>query len=248
MSRFARIGVVTILVAALSSLAASAAATPKLPDLPVSDLFTGPGHMTKLRSGVTYQAGTFPLALRITPPDGSWAGAQWKANQFSPEQIKRRHLRCPAACKPPYYGWAAVGQGGTTPTAAPRGLILIMTAYARTPSVAATVAGLRTRGHGATYEATSPVNVAGFSGVQFDGEVVGTKHVFVPFSPRTHKAEGFADAIEVVGPGRAFRFVVLNVRGKTVIVFIGSYVLSGDRFAAFLPEADELLRSLRFPG
>ena len=41
----------------------------------------------------------------------------------------------------------------------------IMTAYAATPSVAATVSGLRTRGHGATYQPTSAVKVGGFSGI-----------------------------------------------------------------------------------
>lgn len=49
-----------------------------------------------------------------------------------------------------------------------------MTAYARTPSVAATVTGLRTRGHGATYEPASPVKVAGLPGVQFDGQRILT--------------------------------------------------------------------------
>ena len=45
-----------------------------------------------------------------------------------------------------------------------------------------------------------------------------------------------------------FRIIVINVRGKTVVVDIGSYVLSIDEFKAFLPQADALLRSLRFPA
>ena len=69
-----------------------------------------------------------------------------------------------------------------------------MTAYARTPSLAAIVTGLRTRGVGATYEATSPVKLAGFSGTQFDGTVIAARHTFVPFSPRSHGAKYFPDA------------------------------------------------------
>ena len=221
------------------------------PELFESDLFTGPGHMTKLEARVTYKASRLPIPVRVTPPDGTWAGAQWKANKFSPEEIERRHFTCstsPAVCAPPYYGWAAVGQGGTAATAPPRGLILIMSSYERTPSVTATVQSLRTRGHGATYGPSTPVTVAGFKGVQFDGEVVGSFHLFIPFSPRTHKATGFADAIEMDGPGHAFRFIVLDVRGKTVVIQIGSIVLSADEFPAFLAKAERVLRSVKFPA
>jgi hypothetical protein len=247
----ARTTILAVFVAALGSLAvAAAAATP--PDLSMSDLFTSGGHGTKLAAGVTYQASEFPLALRVTPPDGSWAGAQWKANLFSPEEIQKRHLKCstsPAVCRPPYYGWAAVGQGGTSPRVGPRGVIIIMTGYGRTPSVAATVESLRTRGHGATYQPTAPVKLAGFSGIQFDGQLVGPSHQFIPFSPATHKASGFADAIEVEGAGHAFRFIVVNVRGKTVVVAIAQFSwMSADQYAAFLPKAPRILESLRFPG
>jgi hypothetical protein len=246
-----RTTILAILVAGIGSLTAAAAAA-EPPDLSVSDLFTSGGHGTRLAAGVTYQASEFPLALRVTPPDGSWAGAQWKANLFSPEEIQQRHLTCstsPAVCRPPYYGWASVGQGGTSPKIGPRGVIIIMTGYARTPSVAATVESLRTRGRGATYQPTAPVKLAGFSGIQFDGQLVGTSHQFIPFSPPTHKAAAFADAIEVEGTGHAFRFIVLNVRGKTVVVAIAQFSwMSADQYAAFLPKADRILKSLRFPG
>jgi hypothetical protein len=33
-----------------------------------------------ITAGVSYQAASFPLAFRITPPDGTWAGAQWKTS------------------------------------------------------------------------------------------------------------------------------------------------------------------------
>lgn len=50
------------------------------------------------------------------------------------------------------------------------------------------------RGHGATYEATSAVKVAGFSGSQFDGHVVEKIHNFFPFTPQSHSAAYHADA------------------------------------------------------
>jgi hypothetical protein len=247
----ARTSIFAVLVAGLGSLAVAAAAAAP-PDLSVSDLFTSGGHGTKLAAGVTYQASEFPLALRVTPPDGSWAGAQWKANLFSSEEIQKRHLKCsttPAVCRPPYYGWAALGQGGTSPRVGPRGVIIIMTGYDRTPSVAATVESLRTRGRGATYQPTAPVKLAGVSGIQFDGQLVGPSHQFIPFSPPTHKAGGFADAIEVEGAGHGFRFIVLNVRGKTVVVAIAQFSwMSADQYVAFLPKTPRILESLRFPG
>ncbi|HEX9549415.1 MAG TPA: hypothetical protein VF942_18885 [Acidimicrobiales bacterium] len=231
MRTLARAGVLAVLVASLSSVAASVAATTsKLPELPVSDLLTPAGKLTGLHSGVTYQASEFPVALRMTAPDASWSGAQWKS------QSDRY------GGGPPFYGWASVGQGSF---GLPRGLLLIMTAYARTPSVASTVAGLRTRGVGATYQATSPVKLAGFSGLEFDGQVVATRHTFVPFSPRSHGAKYFPDAY-FMNQGEAFRIIVLNVRGKTVVVFLDS-VLSADQFPAFLIKADRILKSLRFP-
>jgi hypothetical protein len=213
-------------------VAASAVAAGLPQDLAVSDLFTGPGHMTKLAAGTTYQASEFPIALRVTPPDASWAGAEWKSARIN---------------KPPFYGWAAVGHGGTNPKVGPRGIVFVMTSYTGTPSVAATVAGLRTRGAGATYQATSPIKLAGFSGVQFDGNVVGKRHLFVPFSPPTNSARYFPDAIEAE-KGEAFRLMVLNVRGKTVVVYIDSYLLPADQFPTFLTQADGILKTLQFPG
>ena len=229
---------------------AAAAASSTAPDLAKSYLFSPAGTLSPLRTHVAYQASLFPLPLRIVAPDKSWSGTQWKANVFSPEDIETHHLTChtnPGVCRPPYYGWAAIGQTGTPGNHPPQDLILIMTGYSRTPSVAATVTSLRTRGHGATYEPTVPVKLAGFSGLQFDGQVVAWKHIFIPFSPPTHKATGHADEIQMDGPGHAFRFIVLNVRGRTVIVMVSSIVMSVDQFTAFLPQADALLASLRFP-
>jgi hypothetical protein len=231
-------------------VAAGSAAGSSEPDLSKSYLFSPAGMLTPLRAHLAYQASLFPVAVRIAAPDKSWSGTQWKANLFSPEDIATHHLTChtnPGVCRPPYYGWVAIGQTGTPGNHPPLDLILIMTGYTRTPSVTSTVASLRTRGHGATYEPTVPVKLAGFSGFQFDGQVVAAKHIFIPFSPLTHKATGHADEIEMDGAGHSFRFIVLDVRGRTVIVMVSSIVMPVDQFTSFLPRADALLASLRFP-
>src|SRR4051812_46169832 len=149
--------VASIAAAALSVSGRAFAGSP--PDLAVHFFFED-GKLSPLSAGVTYQASKLPLAFRVTPPNGKWGGTQWKANGFSPVEIQRRHLRCPAACKPPYFGWAIIGQAGNpTTSGVPRGIVLVMAGYSRTPSIAATVNNLRTRGHGATYEPTSAVRV-----------------------------------------------------------------------------------------
>jgi hypothetical protein len=219
--------------------AESAAATSSPRQLPVSNLQTANGYASRLSSGVTYEAKSqFPIALRVTPPDGSWSGAQWKTARLTDGRGGA-----------PFYGWAAVQQG--SPKLPPKGIVVIMTAYAATPSVAATVSGLRTRGHGATYQPTSAVKVGGFSGIQFDGQVE-TKHIFVPFSPPSSGGgayPGKADAYEVAHnqAGGSFRVIVLNVRGKTVVVYLDSAALPTDRFPAFLTMAEQMLKTLKFP-
>ena len=49
----------------------------------MSDLFTRPGHVTKLTAKATYHASKMPIEVRFTTPDRSWAGAQWKANAWT---------------------------------------------------------------------------------------------------------------------------------------------------------------------
>lgn len=92
----------------------------------------------------------------------------------------------------------------------------------------------------------SSVTVAGFAARQFDGNAGTNGHIFVPFSPPTHAAAFFADAL-YVDPGEAFRIDVLDVRGKTTVVFVDSAALPAERFPDFLTGAEQLLGSLRFP-
>ena len=127
------------------------------------------------------------------------------------------------------------------------GAIFAITSYGRTPSVAATVDGLRSRGSGAAYQPSTPVKVAGFSGTQLDGTVVGQSHVFVPFSPPAHRAAFYPDAFKL-RHGELFRIVVLDIKGKTVAFFIENAALPAAQFPSFLNTANQVLGSVRLAG
>ena len=109
------------------------------------------------------------------------------------------------------------------------------------------VAGLRTRGSGATYEASSPVKLAGYSGVQFDGKIVGKEHVFIPFSPKSTVAKWYPDNY-AKRQGEVFRIIAVNVQGKRVVVYLENLDLPADQFPDFLASADTLLKPLKFPA
>ena len=85
--------------------------------------------------------------------------------------------------------------------------------------------------------------------LEFDGQTTGGKHFFIPFGPPSHGAAGSAaDLVAMDGAGHPFHFDVIDVRGRTVVVLVGSLVLAPEAFTAFLAKADVLLQSLRFPG
>ena len=185
--------------------------------------------MTALAAKTVYQASSFPLGLRLTAPDGTWAGSQWTTSSHGKKT----------------FAWVAVGHGGTTPTTAPKGVISIITAIGPTPSVSATLARIHQGGGGITFQKTSSAKIAGYTGVQFDGNVWGVfGHSFVPFTPKTHGASP-SDSWHI-DKGEAFRFVVLSVKGKTVVVFEESFGLAADQFPTFLTDANRVLASLRF--
>jgi hypothetical protein len=173
--------IISVLTAALAcfvtAAAASAGGTPR--ELFKNAFLAPAGHVANLTSGVTYKASEFPLPISVTIPEGAWGGAQWKYDSSF------QHAKTTVA---PYYGWVTFEHRDTGPA---QGIITMMTPYGPTPTVAATVAGLRTRGRGATYEAVSPVKLGGYSGVQFDGKVSGKEHVFIPFSPKSNVAKWY---------------------------------------------------------
>jgi hypothetical protein len=212
-------------VVAAVSLASTAAATgspSELAKLPNNDV-----NARALTGGVTYQASLFSLALRVTAPDGSWFGGQGKTITQTRGS----------------FGWVEFLQ---SPPAKPLGAISMISSYGPTRSVASTVAQLRTGGSGATYQATSHVELGGFSGREFDGRVVGKSHVFIPFTPLTHTARYHPDAYRF-NQGEVFRIIVLGVRGKTVVLLLENAALPADQFPAFLTSAGQILATLRFP-
>jgi hypothetical protein len=181
-----------------------------------------------IMAGVTYEASSFPLAFRITPPDDTWAGAQWQT---------RSHGR-------PAFGWVSVGR---LHAGNPRGLIAIEAAFGRTPSVPAVLARLRSAGAGVTYGKTTHATIAGYPGWQIEGKVFGSfGHVFVPFSPRTAGVSP-PDSYKL-DRGERFRIIVLDVRGESVVLFLTSFGLPAKEFPALLIAADQILGSLEFPG
>lgn len=237
MSHLARVLSLTLVTAALGT-AVTAAPGAGPPDLAQSYLFTPAGKMTPLHAGVSYRASQFPLAIRLTPPEPGWSGTQWRSGD--------EYFR---GGGPPHYGWVHVGRG--SPTGIPQGLISIMTAYAATRSVAAITGVLRSRGHGASYEPSTQTTLAGYQGIQFDGQIVGAKnsdhagHFFVPFSPTSHAARYYPDEYPVYGD--VFRVIVLDVRGKTVVIYIENVGLPPALYPSFLTKAEAILASLRFP-
>jgi hypothetical protein len=242
-------GLLALAVAGIGAAGLSASTTAEArPDIPVSSLlFSHSAKLTKLRPNVTYGASRFPVTVRLRTPDATWSGAQWRTGRLYPALAESRGIADDGG--PPYFGWVSLAHAGASPGEPPLGLVTVMTAYAQTPSVAATVANLRTRGRGATYGPPSRVTVAGFDATQFDGAVVGPRrdhigHVFVPFTPSTTGAHWRPDEYPVYGD--VFRIDVLNVYGKTVVVIAENVALPADRFPAFLSKADLILRALRF--
>ena len=226
--------VLLLIIAAVTGVAAARAESGNTPELPTSNLNTPAGHFTPLKTGVTYQASSFPLALRVTPQDGTWGGAQWTATSHGK----------------PAFGWTAVGR---PPLDDPRGVITIETAFGPTPSVSAAIARLRTGGShlpdshvgGVTFGESRPAKVAGYSGRQFDGQVWGRfGKVLIPFSAQTHGASP-PDSFRLE-QGEAFRVIALDVKGKTVVLFLDSWKLPPQQFPAFVTSAQPILETLRF--
>jgi hypothetical protein len=200
------------------------------------ELLTSKKTLAPLKAGVTYQASTFPIPLRLTVPDSTWLGSQDKTTS---------HGR-------PAFGWVVVAH---PPLAKPLGVLAFETAFGPTPSVAATIANLRYGGSsppethqgGVQFGAPTTVRIVGYAGQQFDGQVWGKfGHTFLPFSPHVRGPATPTDS-NYIHRGEAFRFVVLNVRGKTVVLSLESFGLPADQFPEFLTSASRVLKSLSFP-
>jgi hypothetical protein len=243
---------------ALVVLAAALASTRAIAAGPVDifnggDLHEGIGQAdTKgLRPGVTYQASTFPVAVRVRPPDARWGGAQFQSGRF--RFIQLNHLRTGSV---PVHGV---------------GYITLEAGTGQTGSVAQTLARLRATPH-INEGASTPTKVAGFSGKAFDATIVGSdsppackyqqcpKGVsLVPFTTNLHcifcnkTMHGEARDVKVALKDQLFRIIVISVRGKTVVIYVESTYhaqpkyLPKETFPTFLPYAQQMLVALRFP-
>jgi len=140
-----------IVALALPALAASPLELPTLLERSARHDVTPRNDGPRALQSGTYTAKVFPIALRVSVPAG------WRRGQGQVQPIR---MATPA------FGWIELSEGTAART---QGAITIVCAYGRTPSVAAVVAGLRSRGHDATYGPTTPVKIAGVSGIQFDG-------------------------------------------------------------------------------
>jgi hypothetical protein len=97
-----------------------------------------------------------------------------------------------------------------------------------------------------TYQPTARIRLAGFYGYQFDGQVVGEHHIFPPFTPPGGAMGGGPDAVELED-GWVFRVIALNVKGKTIVIYIANVALPAGQFPAFLNRAQRILKTLAFP-
>jgi len=190
-----------------------------------------------LKADVTYEASAFPIAIRLTPPDRTWLGAQYLTGSHGK----------------PGFGWVVAAR---PPIAKPLGALNIETAIGPTPSVNKTIANLRFGGSnppethvgGVEFAQPRATKMAEFSGRTFDGQVWGKfGHTFLPFSPHVRGPAAPPDSI-YLRKGEAFRMIVLDVRGKTVVLALESFGLPAEQFPAFLTSAKRLLASLRFPS
>jgi hypothetical protein len=245
------IAMLAIVSAALTTSALAIAAVPV-------DLFNGGdthesvGQVdTKdLQRGVTYRASAFPLALRLRPPDGRWGGVQVESGRFRFVQLGHQRT-------------------GTVPRHGV-GVITIESAKGATPSVDRTVEQL----HGTPKLEAGPITtarVAGFAGKTFDATITGIdpghydpaaqKGIsLVPFTTNHHcgyctgTMHGETQDAKYAAKDQLFRIIVIDVRGKTVVIYLESTYhdqpkfLPQQTFPTFLPYARQMLASLRFPA
>jgi hypothetical protein len=218
----------------------------------------GQGDTQPLRAGVIYQASAFPLAVRLRAPDSRWGGVQDESGRFRFVQLN--HLRTPVG-SPPLHGV---------------GYITLEAARGSTPSATEAIKRLHATPHLKAGPIT-PTRLAGYDGEQFDATIVGsdlsgtclggnTCPAVVSFAPflTNHHCGFCGDAkleprkethdVKAALRGQIFRIIALDVRGKTVVVYVESGYADQPRFPpaktypTFLPYARQLLATLRFPA
>jgi len=210
----------------------------------------GQGGGPPLQHGVVYQASAFPFALRVRAPDELWGGVQHESGRFRFVQL--HHLRTGNL---PLHG---VGD------------ITIEAAAGSTPSAATTIRRLHSTPHIAA-SSIRAARVAGFTGQTFDAAIVGIDHPpycrthscpghggvsLAPFTTNhhcgfcTHTMKGETQDVKFAGKGQLLRITVLDVRGKTVVIYVESVFADQPRFPpsklfpTFLPYARQMLSGM----
>jgi hypothetical protein len=184
-----------------------------------SDVPKGFEKFAPLTPGV-YQPSLFTPVARFTVSNTKWNGAQW---------IEHGHHVVVVSWRAHNGGW----EMHSTPTS--------------TESALSTLHRLRTeRASGAVGISVRPViavTIGGFHGSQFDGVVTGRyHHTFVPFLGVNGSKPDNSDRI---AHGRAFRTIVLDVRGKVVFFEMDSDAPTQDPI--MVADATKMIRSLTFP-
>jgi hypothetical protein len=192
----------------------------------VRELLKSTGHehtrFAPLVTGTTYRASLVSPTPRLTPRVPGWTGAQFVSYQRGTAR----------------YQWAALvwqhQRGGD---------IAIISGPAMTLSPAATIAAPRKRARYWRFgpgEAPGPVKhwlIAGHEALYFDATNPG---------PSGWTLLGNNPPEDQSHAGQSFRMSALGVRGKTVVIIIQTP--KGEALGEFLPVADRLLSSLRFPA
>jgi hypothetical protein len=232
-----------VLLLAVASTA-SAAATPDLHDGGDQHEGVGQGDTKPLKQGITYQASKFAVAVRVRPPDASWGGGQLESGPYTFVQLN--HLRT-----------------GTKPLHGV-GFITLEAARVSTPSVDGAIKRLHATPH-MHAGPIKPTRLAGFTGKQFDATITAIDKPgsggldLVPFTTDLHcgfctkTMHGETKDVKVGVPGQLFRIIALDVRGKTVVVYIESIYADSPKFPpaklfpTFLPYAQKMLANVTFP-
>jgi hypothetical protein len=203
----------------------------------------GQADTRDLAQGRLYEAIGFPVRLRFRPPDGRWGGAKFETRGF--RFVHLNHLRT-----------GNVPNNGV-------GFITLEAGTARTASATRTIARL----HSTPLIDAGPIkpaHVAGFAGHRFDATITGADPgnrgiSLAPFGVNHHC--GYCEDtmrhetrdVKFAGKGSLFRIFALDVRGRTVVIYIESMYADQPKypptktFPTFLPYANKMLATLRFP-
>jgi hypothetical protein len=242
-----RLNLITIVVVGIAALTVAGAALAAAGAAPV-DLYNNnaSGDDHPLVEDATYRASLFPLAITVRPTDALWRGSQWVEKNGLVDGSQRTGGTYAYVALHHTYGHNPSGKISSWGL----GLMTIEIGVTPTQSVQATMQRLRARLDEVNAGAVRTVRVAGFSGLSYDGRLkdgAGASHRFVPFSSSDgSKASTDSYKIEAnYGKGGAFRVDVIDVYGKTVVIYFDSFTAPAAKFPVFLGFADKILSTMR---